>query len=125
MQNNMIRLFHANYKKPSIGKECQLNNAFLDCRDQITIGDNVFFGHDVMILTSSHDYTKKGHDRMYAIVSKPVVIKDGVWIASRATILSGVTIGENSVIGAGSVVTKDVPANELWAGNPARLIKKI
>ena len=55
----------------------------------------------------------------------PVVIEDNVFIGARCIILKGVTIGENSVVGAGSVVTKSIPANEIWAGNPAKFIRKI
>ena len=57
--------------------------------------------------------------------NEPVFIADNVFIGAHVTVLKGVTIGENSIIGACSVVTKHVPANEIWAGNPARFIKKI
>lgn len=57
--------------------------------------------------------------------SAPVIIEENVFIGAHCTILKGVTIGKNSIIGAGSVVTKSVPANEIWAGNPAKFIRKI
>ncbi|MBU2051327.1 MAG: hypothetical protein KKH61_20460 [Gammaproteobacteria bacterium] len=79
-----------------------------------------------MILTGYHEYDGiYGEDRLKSTPSAPVVIKDGVWIASRAVILPGITIGKNSVVGAGSVVTNDVPDNTLVAGNPAKQLRKI
>ena len=117
-----------NPKKPIIGKNVAINGLrppLFDCQEQITIGDDVFFGHDVMLLTGGHDYTKFGNERQITRICKPITIKKGAWIASRVTILGGVTIGEHSVIGAGSVLTKDVPSYELWVGNPAHFIKKI
>lgn len=59
------------------------------------------------------------------IKSKPILIKEGAFIGAHAIVLKGVTIGKYSVIGAGSVITKDIPDNEVWAGNPARFIKKL
>lgn len=110
-------------KPPEIGLSCSLVNTLLDCVDQITIGDYVSFGHDCLVLTGYHDMNLKGKDRQDSIRHAPIVIKDGVWVASRVTICAGVTIGENSVIGAGSVVIRDVPANEFWAGVPAKRVR--
>lgn len=59
------------------------------------------------------------------IKSKPILIKEGAFIGAHSIVLKGVTIGKYSVIGAGSVITKDIPDNEVWAGNPARFIKKL
>ena len=118
------KYFNVNFQ-PIIGKNVSLVNTLLDCVDQITIGDNVGFGHNVMLLTGTHDYTLKGEERFLSHKWKPIRIENGVWIASGVIVLSGVTIGENSVIGAGSVVTKDIPPNELWCGVPARFKKKI
>ncbi|PJF38511.1 MAG: hypothetical protein CUN55_17080, partial [Phototrophicales bacterium] len=83
--------------------------SLIDCHARVTIKDDAFFGHEVKILTGSHDYTQKGIERQNAIVSKEVTIGKGVWVGSFATILPGVSIGDHAVIGAGSVVTKDVP----------------
>ena len=115
-------------KEPIIGKDVNMSGEpppFLDCQEQITIEDWVFFGHGVMILTGSHDYTKFYNERQVMRVCKPVTIKEGAWVGSRAIILQGVTIGEHAVVGAGSVVTHDVEPYTLVAGNPAKFIKKI
>lgn len=114
-------------KTPIIGEGVKLLGlgTLIDCQDQVTIGDYSFVGHGVMILTGIHDYHAKGIGRQQMISTRPVTIGKGVWIASGAIILPGVSIGDNSVIGAGSVVTKDVPPNELWVGNPASKKKDI
>lgn len=86
----------------------------------ITLGDNVQIGPNVTIATDNHDL--KDH---YILKCRPVTINNNAWIGANATILPGVTVGENAVIGAGSVVTKDVPANTVVAGNPARVIRTL
>jgi acetyltransferase-like isoleucine patch superfamily enzyme len=87
----------------------------------ITIGDRVMIGTHSSISTITHDY---GEELMYkTVVLRPVRIEDDVWISSNAVILPGVTIGQGSVVGAGAVVTKDVPARAIVAGVPARVIK--
>lgn len=89
----------------------------------VDIGDSVMIGPNVNIITSSHPMNP---DERYAYVeAKPIVIERNVWIAAAATILGGVTIGENSVVGAGAVVTKDVPANSFVAGVPAKVIHSL
>ena len=99
-------------------------NGLVDCLGQVTIEKDVFTGHDVMILTSSHDYEKFGEERKQTFIAEPVHIQQGAWLSSRCIILPGVTIGKHSVIGAGAVVTHNVPAYEMWLGNPAKCIKK-
>jgi acetyltransferase-like isoleucine patch superfamily enzyme len=89
----------------------------------VDIGDEVMIGPNVSIITTGH--ALKPSERRAYVEAKPIVIKKGVWIAAGATIIGGVTIGENSVIAAGSVVTKDVPANCLAAGVPARVIRSL
>lgn len=117
-----------NPKKPIIGKNVTMSGdepVFFDVQEQITIGDDSFFGHGVKLLTGGHDYTKFGEERQKALNPKPITIEEGAWIASFAIILGGVTIGKHSVIGAGSVVTHSIPPYVLAAGNPCRIIKKI
>lgn len=86
----------------------------------ITIGDGVQIGPNVTIATDNHDL----HDRM-VLRCKPVVIQKNVWIGACVTIMPGVTIGENAVIGGGAVVTKNVPANTIAAGVPAKVIREL
>lgn len=116
------------YFKPIIGKNVTISGdepAFFDCQDQITIGNDVFMGHGVKIITGYHDYTKRGNERQISVKHSPVTIEEGAWIASFAIILPGVTIGKHAVVGAGSVVTHNVVAGTLVAGNPAKFIKTI
>ena len=89
----------------------------------ISIGDDVMIGPNVSLITSEHPVAPS--QRRAWLLGEPIVIEKGVWIAARATIIGGVTIGEDSVVAAGSVVTRDVPANTLVAGNPARVIRSI
>ncbi|PKA02925.1 hypothetical protein CH375_20065 [Leptospira ellisii] len=78
-----------------------------------------------MVLARGHEYKLHSKLRQTGITEKPIRIENGAWIGSGSIVLGGVTIGEESVVGAGSVVTKDVPARCVYAGNPARFIKKI
>jgi acetyltransferase-like isoleucine patch superfamily enzyme len=87
----------------------------------VDIADQVMIGPNVNIITSSHPM-EPSKRRAY-IEAKPIIIERNVWIATVATILGGVTVGENSVVGAGAVVTKDVPANSFVAGVPAKVIR--
>lgn len=112
-------------KEPIIGKSVSLVNTLLDCVDQITIGDYVSFGHDCKVLTGYHDMYKFGEERQASIVHDPIRIGNGAWIASGAIICAGVTIGDNAIIGAGAVVVCDVPANQFWAGVPAKFIHSV
>lgn len=89
----------------------------------ITIGDDVMIGPNVNLITSEHPVAPSR--RRAHLLGKPIVIERGVWIAAGATIIGGVTVGENSVVAAGSVVTRDVPPNTLVGGNPARVIRSI
>lgn len=110
-------------KNLSIGKNSFINFgcSFLD-RGQIIIGDNVLIGPNCNIMTINHpvDPTLRK-----ATISKKIVIENNVWLGANVTVTPGVTIGENSIIGAGSVVTKDIPKNVIAAGVPAKVLKKI
>ncbi|SEJ20845.1 maltose O-acetyltransferase [Propionispira arboris] len=111
-----------------------MNCTFVDC-NKIEIGNNVLIASNVQIYTATHPVNAKerlvdgwkensgqAFFRTYAL---PVKIEDNVWIGGGTIILPGVTIGKNSVIGAGSIVTKNIPANCVAVGNPCRVIKKL
>jgi acetyltransferase-like isoleucine patch superfamily enzyme len=87
------------------------------------IADDVMIGPNVSIITSGHPIEPS--QRRAFVIAKPIVIERSVWIAAGATIIGGVTVGENSVVAAGSVVTRDVPPSTLVGGNPARVIRSI
>lgn len=110
-------------KNITVGKNVFFNTgcSFQD-RGGISIGDGTMIGMNVTIATLNHGLPLETRNVTYP---SPVIIGDNVWIGSNATILPGVTIGDNSVVAAGAVVTKDVPGNTVVAGVPAKELKKI
>lgn len=122
-----------------IGKDCYIgDHSRLWVGIGITIGDRVLIAHNVNIFdTTTHPIDKKvryEHENLVkatgmpiekfdTIYESPVIIEDDVWIGCNCVILKGVTIGEGAIVSAGSVVTKDVPANTMVAGNPAKIVK--
>jgi len=109
-----------------LGSHIYLVDTLINAGDEagrVTIEDYVFFGHGVKILARGHDYTLYEEQRQQKITEKPIYIHKGAWISSAVIILGGVTIGKNAVVAAGSVVTKDIPNNAIFAGNPAKLIR--
>lgn len=116
--------FNADYgQNIKIGKNVFINSGccFQD-QGGIEIGDHVLIGQQVVIATIDHDLDPSKRGNMFPA---PVKIGNRVWIGAHATILSGVTVGDNSVVSAGAVVTKDVPENVVVAGVPAKIIKRI
>lgn len=105
-----------------------ISNVVIVATKSITIGRNVMIGGGVTIVDSDFhsmnplDWFTGGDEKN--MISAPVIIEDNVFIGMNSIILKGVTIGNDSVIAAGSVVTKDIPSGEVWGGNPARYIKK-
>ena len=95
-------------------------NCLMMAAGTITIEDDAQVAANVQLISNNHDI----HDRQI-LTCKPVVLKKNCWIGAGASILPGVTVGENAIVGAGSVVTKDVEANTIVAGNPAKVIKRI
>lgn len=93
----------------------------LALHDKITIGNRVVINSNVQLLTGSHDV----NDSSWRRKDGPIIINDYAWIAQNAIILPGVTIGRGAVVGAGAVVSRDIPANGIVVGNPAKLIDKI
>ncbi len=122
-----FRLFPPFYtdcgKNITLGKNVFIN-ACCKFQDQggIIIGNNVLIGHNVTLATLNHD---ERPDKRQYIYPKPIKIGNNVWIGSNATILQGITIGDGAIIGANSVVTKDVPENTIVAGVPAKVLRQI
>ena len=111
-----------------IGNGVGISNSAVVSANSITIGDDVFIGGSCAIYDTdfhSSEYDQRINQGDKNIKSAPVIIKKGAFIGSRCIILKGVTVGEEAIIGAGSVVTKDIPDGEIWAGNPAKYIKKV
>lgn len=90
---------------------------------KVTIGSNVMFGPNVMISTATHPID--AIERRSTESGSPITIGNDVWLGGNVSVLSGVNIGDNCVIGAGSVVTKDIPANSVAVGNPCKVIRSI
>jgi acetyltransferase-like isoleucine patch superfamily enzyme len=110
------------YSKLNIGERTTINTPCqIELNAQVLIGSRVGIGHDTVIITSNHELGP-AEQRMARMRKEPVTIGDGAWIGARVTILPGVTIGPGAMVAVGSVVTRDVPANAMVAGNPAKLI---
>ena len=90
----------------------------------ITIGDDVQIGPGVQLLTPTHPVEAEPRRAKWE-AAKPIVVGDNVWLGGGAIVLPGVTIGENTVVGAGTVVTKDLPAGVVAVGNPARILRSL
>jgi acetyltransferase-like isoleucine patch superfamily enzyme len=114
-------------KNASIGRSCKISSHSFIC-EGVTIEDNVFIGHGVVFINDSYPRATTAAGGLQTEADWKVertVVKAGASIGSGATILSQVVIGENAIVGAGSVVTKDVPAYGIVVGNPARLLRII
>ena len=125
--NTKIGTFVEIQKNARIGKNCKISSHTFIC-EGVTIEDNVFVGHNVTFINDKYpratatDGQLQTEDDWTCI---PTTVKKGASIGSSATLLCGITVGENAVVGAGSVVTKDVPPNTVVAGNPAKILRKI
>ncbi|MES9994625.1 DapH/DapD/GlmU-related protein [Desulfovibrio aminophilus] len=114
-------------KNAEIGRHCKISSHTFIC-EGVRIEDEVFIGHGVMFTNDRYPRaTAPGGglqtEADWTVI--PTVVKRGASIGSNVTILCGVTVGEGALVGAGSVVTRDIPANEIWVGNPARFLKKV
>jgi len=124
--NTKVGTFVEIQKGAKIGKNCKISSHTFIC-EGVTIEDNVFIGHNVTFINDKYprattaEGTPQGEKDWVCI---PTLVKKGASVGSSTTILSGVTIGEDAMVGAGSVVTKDVPAHATAAGNPARILRK-
>jgi acetyltransferase-like isoleucine patch superfamily enzyme len=114
-------------KNAKVGKRCKISSHTFIC-EGVTIEDYVFVGHGVAFINDSYPRATNSNGSLQTEADwhvEPTLVKRGASIGSGATILAKVVIGENAIVGAGSVVTKDVPANTIVAGNPARVLRSI
>lgn len=127
--NTKIGAFVEVQKNARIGRNCKISSHTFVC-EGVEIGDNCFIGHGVMFINDNYPRAVTRDSALeaekdWASRFVRTDIGDSVSIGSNATILGGVTIGKGSIIGAGSVVTRSIPRDEIWAGNPARFKRKI
>ena len=114
-------------KNASVGKRCKISSHTFIC-EGVRIEDGVFVGHGVTFINDSYPRATNSVGELQTESDwkvEPTVVKKGASIGSGATLLSGIIVGENAIIGAGSVVTKDVPPNAIVAGNPAKVFRFI
>lgn len=125
--NTKIGAFVEIQKNAKIGKNCKISSHSFIC-EGVHIEDDCFVGHGVMFINDRFPRATNLEGTLQSESDWKVVetlVRKGASIGSNATILCGITIGENSIIGAGATVTKDVPANTIVAGNPAKIIRKL
>jgi acetyltransferase-like isoleucine patch superfamily enzyme len=124
--NTKIGAFVEIQKNAKIGNNCKVSSHTFIC-EGVTVEDDVFIGHSVTFINDSYPRaTSDGRLQTEADWKvERTLVKKGASIGSGTTLLSNVTIGENAIIGAGSVVTRDVPANTIVAGNPAKILRSI
>lgn len=120
VNTSISRGFYCSAPLLTVGENVGLGNTFIRASAPVTIGRGCSLSYNNTILTGTHDLSC-----FSTVIAKPVIIGDNVWITTNVTILPGVTIGNNTVIGAGSVVTKDIPSDVFAAGNPCIVIRKI
>lgn len=102
------------------GKHCWIGeDCWIDNMAPVTLGDNVCISQGAYLCTGNHDW----RDPAFALITQPIRIGDGAWIAARASLAPGVTVGRCAVVGFGAVVTKSVPAHQVYGGNPAKFLQ--
>jgi acetyltransferase-like isoleucine patch superfamily enzyme len=126
-ENTKIGAFVEIQRNARIGNNCKISSHTFIC-EGVTIEDSVFVGHGVTFINDSYPRATTPRGELQTEKDwnvEPTLVKKGASIGSGATVLGNLTIGENALIGAGSVVTRDVPANAVVAGNPARLLRSV
>ena len=116
---------HSDFASIKIGNECGLSGTVIGAAESIKIGNNVFFGANTLVTDFDWHAVDPEHRKTGKPKSAPIVIEDNVWIGINAVILKGVSIGQNTIIGANSLVVKDIPANVIAGGNPCKVIKPL
>jgi acetyltransferase-like isoleucine patch superfamily enzyme len=125
--NTKIGAFVEIQKNAKVGRDCKISSHTFIC-EGVTVEDNVFVGHAVTFINDSYPRATAPGGGLQTEADwkvEPTRVKKGASIGSGSTILSNVTIGENALVGAGSVVTRDIPSNAIVAGNPARILRYI
>jgi acetyltransferase-like isoleucine patch superfamily enzyme len=125
--NSKLGTFVEVQKNAKIGKRCKISSHTFIC-EGVTIEDNVFVGHGVVFINDIYPRATPAEGGLQTEADWSVertIVKKGASIGSGATILAKLTIGENAIVGAGSVVTRDVPPDTIVAGNPARVLRKV
>jgi acetyltransferase-like isoleucine patch superfamily enzyme len=125
--NTKLGTFVEVQKNATIGKNCKISSHTFVC-EGVHIEDDVFVGHNVTFINDIYPRATAGEGQMqteedWEVI--PTFVKKGASIGSSATILGGVTVGEKAIVGAGAVVTKDVPPSTIVAGNPAKILRRV
>ena len=124
--NTKIGTFVEIQKGAKIGNNCKISSHTFIC-EGVTIEDNVFIGHNVTFINDLYPHATNEDGKLQSEddwICIPTVIKKGASIGSSVTLLCGIMVGENAIVGAGSVVTKDVPPDTIVVGNPAKVLKR-